>query len=50
MIFGLKVLKKFPLMTRGAMNRALVYNLFCSFIEHIDIDEFIHFGTLGIWE
>jgi hypothetical protein len=50
MIFGLKFLKKFPLMAGGGMNRALVYSIFVSFIEDIDIDEFskiLRHGTFG---
>jgi hypothetical protein len=40
-IFGLEFLKIFPLMGGGgAMNRVLVYSLFVSFLENLDIDEF----------
>jgi hypothetical protein len=30
----------------GAMNRVLVYSLFVSFLENIDIDEFLKFWDI----
>jgi hypothetical protein len=37
-IFGLEFLKK--ILMGGAKNRVLVYSLFGSFLEDLDIDEF----------
>jgi hypothetical protein len=43
--------KQFPLMAGGGgKNRVLVYSLFGSFLEFLNIDEFKNFGTLCIWE
>jgi hypothetical protein len=43
-----------PSWARGAMNHALVYNTFFSFLEDIDIDEFnifwdiVHMGMINV--
>jgi hypothetical protein len=57
MIFGLKFLKKFPPHGRGGggVNRVLVYSLFVSFLENLDIDEFskfwdiVHLGMINVF-
>jgi hypothetical protein len=49
-------MKKFPPHGRGgAMNRALVFSTFFSFLENLDIDEFnifwdiVHMGMINVF-
>jgi hypothetical protein len=54
-LFILNYEKIFPSWPGGAMNHALVYNTFFSFLEDIDIDEFnifwdiVHMGMINVF-
>ena len=57
MIFGLKFLNISPLMAGGGegVNPILVYSLFVSFLENVDIGEFskfwdiVHMGMINVF-